>query len=484
MAMVNLKILLGLFPATSKIEEENAKLSEEYKRFRQFAASEELAYFNNLEKEVTSKEFEENRKKIESLRFEDTKEYNKLQLYLQLKKSKRIKSYYKIKQSRELANFLSASNSKELEDFIHLQSFILSSEFKGKAQAKDFKKTPDYKKWREYKKLKKAKSITSYFKFKSSKKYSDYKLIDGSKEITEYENLGKFINSNEYKEVKAYMDDKHRYEKSGDFKKLQEYGSLKQSEKIKWYFQLVSSTKFDSLKHWEKTFEDDFNDKQLNREKWITKYFWGEALLGSSYSLSNELQCYSDGKNLDFSDSALKIITRKEKASSNSWNPQLGFQPKDYEYTSGIINSGASFRQQYGKFEAKIRLSANYPLTQAFWMVGDSILPEIDVMKFDGKKLYLNSFWGKATDNNGLQKSITTLRGKHFSHKFFIYTLEWTENALEWKINGITVKKETRGIPSLPMYVAFNSMLNKKINDSLLPASMEIDWIRCYQYKQ
>ena len=86
--------------------------------------------------------------------------------------------------------------------------------------------------------------------------------------------------------------------------------------------------------------------------------------------------------------------------------------------------------------------------------------------------------WG---NQNSPQKSEFKVRGIDLRKGYFIYSLDWSSNELIWKINDVTVKKQTTGIPQESMYLNF-SIAVKEANNNL-NAEMEIDWIRCYQRK-
>ena len=40
-----------------------------------------------------------------------------------------------------------------------------------------------------------------------------------------------------------------------------------------------------NLRKWELVFEDDFMGSKLDKEKWMTRYFWGDKLLNDAYAL-------------------------------------------------------------------------------------------------------------------------------------------------------------------------------------------------------
>ncbi|NMC39901.1 MAG: family 16 glycosylhydrolase, partial [Bacteroidales bacterium] len=152
-------------------------------------------------------------------------------------------------------------------------------------------------------------------------------------------------------------------------------------------------------------FEDDFISKKLDASKWITRYFWGDKILKDAYSLATDQHFLTDGENIEITNSTLKINTRQEEVTGKAWDPLLGFFPKDFKYTSGIISSGKSFRQQFGVIQAKIRLNKPGKVTHAFWMTGDRILPQIDIFKSDNSKLLMTNFWGNITEKEGIRKN-------------------------------------------------------------------------------
>ena len=173
-------------------------------------------------------------------------------------------------------------------------------------------------------------------------------------------------------------------------------------------------------------------------------------------------------------------MTSEDLVNGKVWNPTIGFYPKEFEYTSGLINTGQFFRQQYGLFKAKVKVDHSYPIHHAFWLLGEKITPEIDVFKYGKKsasKLEVANYWN---GNGEINKNKKSLGGVNFAKDYFIYSLEWTKEKLTWKINDIVLYEQTEGIPEEPMYVVFSSGISK--DDSLnTSSSMEIDWVRVYK---
>ncbi len=459
--------------------------SREYSDFKNLYKSKRLKDFEELGDFIKSAEFLSARRSKKKSDFKFSDEYQKLQQYEGLKKSREFKNYFKLAKSPKLIDYNELHESQELEAYLELEKYVNSTKFtseKNRIENQKFKDTDEYRKLEEYKALKNSKRFKDNFRFKASRLYANYINMDGSERIKQVEELEKVIRSDKFREVKDYMllPPARKLELSEEYKLEQKYIESKNSEKIVWYFELKDSTKFDELNSWEVTFEDDFSEGKLNRKKWMTKYYWGDALLKDSYSLAHEKHFFTDGENLEFDRGILKILTRKEKATGKAWNPQVGFYTKDFEYTSGMISTGNSFRQKYGLFEAKIRFNESHPVNHSFWMLSDKVLPHVDIAKA-GNKLVMSSFWGSIDKKGGIRKKVSRLGISKFSKDFYIYSLEWSQNKLIWKINGVDVAKSNQGVPQESMYLILSSGIYKDIKGNNLPAAMEIDWVRCYK---
>jgi len=536
--MASLKLLLGMIPSTSKIEQAEKALIAEYEKLNTFSKSDQLAKYNELNELVNSSDFGQKKKEIESLQYKNSEEYSKEKEFLSLQKAKDILLYFKTTSGNALKKFQEMEGSDKISEFEALQQFTSSSEFKekqkmrpitfkdqdeyrlfveynalkadpeikaflksgGKEEAKSktvlryeelntvtkspeflakknmkpitFKDTEEYKKLLEYNRLKGSPEIKEFYKFKSSKEYVNYLNTDGSTRLARLTELKDYIATAEFKERKEYLLDKKRFEKSEMFKELQEYNTLKKSEDIIWYFKVKDSNKFDPLKSRDLTFSDEFEGEKLDTKKWLTNYYWGEKLLKDRYSVESDLQAFTENENFEIRNSILKITTKPQKVTGKVWSATNGFSTKEFSYTSGLINTGTSFRQKYGTFKAKVKLGdAN--AKSAFWMLADKITPHIDICRTSKGKVWTDYFPVKG----GVNK---TSIGSRYANDFFIFTLEWTSDKLVWKINDTLVFTQTSDVPQEPMYVLLAGGTDKPINGM---TSMEIDWVRVYQPK-
>ncbi len=470
--MASLKFLLGLIPSTAKIEQAEKDLVAEFEKLNTFSGSETLKKYTDLKELVTSSEFIQKKKEIESLSYKNSGEYSKEKEFLSLQKAKDIKLYFKTVSGTALKKFRELDGSERITSYESLEKLVDSIEFKGKMKLKEFKGSEDEHKLQEYKNLKAGAEIREYYSFKKSKEYANFLNTDGSTRLARYNELKEYLDSEDFKEKKAYLLDKKRFEKTEMFKELQEYDKLVKDENIVWYFKVKDSNKFDVLKNRQLVFSDEFEEGKLDTNKWLTNYFWGDKLLKDNYTVGHDLQAYTDNENFEVSNSTLKIITKPQKKEGKVWSSN-GFKTKEFNYTSGIINTGKSFRQKYGTFTAKIKLG-NPSAKSAFWMLADTITPHIDICRTGKGKVIIDYF-------SSPEKRAKTSVGSKYANDFYIFTLEWSSDKLVWKINDTVAFTQTENIPLEPMYILLSGGLDKPISGM---TTMEIDWVRVYKPKE
>ena len=469
------RLAFGLLPKTEKIESDRNQLIAEYKKLNEFKDSETLKKFNKLQEYVDSAEFKSTKSKITSLNYADSEYCSKEKQFQALEKDKRVKNYFAVSQSADLKRFESAAQSDALKRLKELAETVNSADFQ---QAKSDKSNPEKMAeckslQKEYKSLTKNPEIKFWTKYQNKSAYKMYVETSNSTLISDYEELKAYVNSDEFKTQKEYLLDKNRFSKSDEAKREQEYINMKNSEEIKWYEATVNSNKFDELKAWNLTFEDDFTDSKVDESKWMNSFFMGKMVLNDRYVLANEKQYFTDNKNVDIKQSVLSIVTKKEKATGKVWDAKLGFMTKDFDYTSGMLSTANSFRQQYGRFEAKIKINSLSPVYQAFWLKGEHKEPEIDIFKYNIKKgqMQLSAY------NKGVAAG-NKFGGSGLAKDFFIYTVDWDANTITWKINNYVVATAPNNIQE-PLFLMLSAGLTNNADN--LPAAMQVDWVRCYE---
>lgn len=308
--------------------------------------------------------------------------------------------------------------------------------------------------------------------------YKSFKDFEVSDELKQFLELEKEVKSSAFALRKRKMK-RAEYKDSDEFQKEEEYKVLKKSEKILWYFKTKKRYPFKEIERWDLTFDEKFDDSKLDTSRWMTQSYWGEKSMNEPYAMEDDKSFPTDGKNIEFYDNKARIVTKAGKAEGLVWRGEQGFVREVFDFTSGMISTAKNFKQKYGVFNAKIKMAGG-SVAQAFWMLSETMLPHIDVARFENGKLYSNYFWGGGSTTH---KSLSKTGGAKYANEYFIYTLEWTPNKLTWKINGKVFKTQTSGVPQEEMYINFSSNLKKDASESGLPSAMEIDWVRVYKLK-
>ncbi len=476
-----------------KVQEFNGmKKSKAFKTYFKFAGSQKLKEFNtisgsadlkkyfDLETLINSKEFQKQKSAVDPKQFNVSPENKKIQELQQLKKSRSIKLYFKFKESAAYKNYLSFEKSGELKKYNELEQYINSAAHKDKLASVTKNIAGLTSQFNDYLQKKKSRRIKDFYHFQNSPKYKSFQAFDKSKELSDYLALEKYLQSDDHKTLLKSIEEKDTAEKE----KKSKYEAFKNSKKYKWYLGLKDSDKFNVLKKWEVIFEDDFTDKQLDRKKWMTRYFWGDKLINDAYAFETDKAFPTDGKNLEYGNSHVKIVTRNEKTKGKMWKPPFGFIPQDFTYTTGLISTAGLHKQKFGKIEAKLKINYTKPVDYHFWMASQMNLPHVDILKVAGKKSKVDmaNLYGNITAKKAPEKKTAEFSGLDVTQDFFIYSLDWTKDKLTWKINGVTVNEQTKGVPQEEMYLVFSCGITGKTDNLGLPASMDIDWVRCYKH--
>ena len=225
---------------------------------------------------------------------------------------------------------------------------------------------------------------------------------------------------------------------------------------------------------------------------------WNDEFIGSSLSgdwtvevqparwMNNELQEYvNDGDVLHVSNGSLKINLLKNGES----------------YKSARIYGRKSTGFKYGYVEARIKLPTGKGTWPAFWMmpVDYKSWPadgEIDIMEEVGydpnvvvSTIHCNKYNNTGTSIESARMTVPTAQSE-----FHVYGMEWTADYITFYVDGeklLTYKNDGTGKDAWPFDAAFYPILNlayggswgglQGIDDSNLPATMEIDYIRVFQ---
>ena len=113
-------------------------------------------------------------------------------------------------------------------------------------------------------------------------------------------------------------------------------------------------------------------------------------------------------------------------------------------------------------------------------MISELMLPHIDIARAS-RKDRVGSYWGNPNVKGGVDKNVGLREQEQIWHGFPDFSLEWTKDKLVWKINGITIRTTTQGVPQVPMYHQHQFLIVQGCKRIRFAGLVEVDWIRCYQ---
>ncbi|MEO0340135.1 MAG: family 16 glycosylhydrolase [Bacteroidota bacterium] len=231
---------------------------------------------------------------------------------------------------------------------------------------------------------------------------------------------------------------------------------------------------------------DEFDGNALNEDFWNFQLGDGSDLGIPGWG-NNELQYYRR-ENVEVSEGTLKITARAENFGGKA-------------YTSARINSKNKADFTYGRYEASIKLPYGNGLWPAFWMLSSTEQyggwpqsGEIDIMEFVASKpeeIFGTIHYGNLWPNNQFQGRELILEDADFPENFHVFAIEWEPGEIRWYMDDIlySVKKTLDVAPfRWPFDHDFHFLLNVAVGGNLggavangmLPATMEIDYVRVY----
>lgn len=186
----------------------------------------------------------------------------------------------------------------------------------------------------------------------------------------------------------------------------------------------------------------------------------------------------------------------------------------DHDFTSAKLGSKCGFK--YGKFEIKAKVPSGFGTWPAVWMLPFYRLNEawpmsgeIDILEHVGRtpdEVFFSIHTGAFNYWGGVPKSKKVYSPGNWESEFHVYALNWTEDGMEWSIDGESKyrldKKPYYGYEEWPFDKHFEIIMNlaigggigfppntpreanmPRLNEEVFPKTFEIDYVRVYGKK-
>ncbi|MBL7816538.1 MAG: family 16 glycosylhydrolase [Saprospiraceae bacterium] len=231
---------------------------------------------------------------------------------------------------------------------------------------------------------------------------------------------------------------------------------------------------------------DEFNYSGLpNDRKWaydVGGHGWG----------NNEAQYYTEGDTLNafVKDGLLSIVARKEKKEGK-------------DYTSARLVTRGKDSWTYGRIEIRAKLPKGRGTWPAGWMLGANIKEvgwpqcgEIDIMEhvgYDPDTIVGSTHTTSYNHIKGTQKT-KRLFARNVNTEFHVYAIEWTKDKMDFLFDNqvyLTVQNDHKTDKEWPFdkpqYLLLNLAIGgnwggeKGIDESIFPATLEVDYVRVFQ---
>jgi len=467
------------------IEKERLQLSRDYQVYTEVESSKKLKDFLALEEKVESTPFKVRRKEIESLRYKGSAEEKLVKQFARLEKNPKLVNYFKTASSSDLKRFLTIKGKGLPEQVEELEAYMKSGKYDNELKNFNHKKKTDqsfagkwesteaYKKEKEFQELKNSDDYIFYQRFAKSTEYKNFLAVDCSSELSQYWDLQKEVNSDKFKEKKAYLENPDRYKTTVDYKALCSYEELLKDEGIQLYFKYNETDDFKFFREWNLTFDEDFTSP-LKKSQWSFITPIAEKGPGKNFSIDGQLQYYNLAENFEVNNNILTLEANSEKVEGLYWDAEFGFLLRDYEYASGVMHSLNFFAQEYGQFEVKLKASKIKGVISSVSLFDEDEENCIRIVSLESKKAY-----GGVIYNDHGQKVMSKVNLGFKPGGYVIVGIEWSPERIEWKVNEKVVGAITNYIPHEKLGLRIETEVIKQTSN--LPHRLDIDWIKCYQ---
>jgi beta-glucanase (GH16 family) len=245
---------------------------------------------------------------------------------------------------------------------------------------------------------------------------------------------------------------------------------------------------------WRLVWSDEFN---LAANTLPDRHNWSFDT-GGRWGHGSQLQCYTKRPENASHDGQgnLQIVARRERyACSDTTN----------DYTSARIHSNNKREFKYGLIEARMKVPAGQGIWPAFWTLGydAEMLPwpeagEIDILEVIGREPTVAQRYVHGPTNSGghWQLARKLDNGTAWHEAFHVFGIRWSENRIEFLVDGVNHGTITPAALQPGWLWAFNKphylLLNVAVGGPTswpgapdattpFPAPLLVDWVRVYE---
>lgn len=267
----------------------------------------------------------------------------------------------------------------------------------------------------------------------------------------------------------------------------------------------AANCQFPNAEEMRLVWSDEFDEAIINLEKWSYDTAggcqFGNDLCGWG---NNEKQYYTSRSDNSFIEDGNLVILAKEE---NFQNPSF-IGPAEYDYTSARMVTKNKGDWKFGRVDVRAKIPTGKGIWPAIWMLPTDtvygIWPasgEIDIMEARGSNTreivgtihYGNEFW-QFNDQYFRGDTLPNGQTEDFSDDFHIYSVVWTEQCIQFYVDGkelgVPNTRSTTLPQTWPFDQPFHLLLNVAVGGNYdgdpdasiqFPQRLEVDYVRVYQ---
>lgn len=249
------------------------------------------------------------------------------------------------------------------------------------------------------------------------------------------------------------------------------------------------------MSRFELVWADEF-DNGFDTSMWQGHYVYGAddtQIRDTAYWNRDQVSVTDDG--------CLKItVEYKEDGPAGPAYYSYGMETNpNKQYDEGYVG----YEQTYGYFEIRCILPKGEGINPAFWLLSDGMWAddtdggvtgaEVDVLEtntlYDPFDPSFNSVFHTIHVDSYEEEHKSEIAGIYYAdnpyEEFNTYGVEWNSEEYIFYINGVeTARTSFGGVCEVPLYLIISVGVDERIYENeYLPASMIVDYVRCYQYK-
>lgn len=237
---------------------------------------------------------------------------------------------------------------------------------------------------------------------------------------------------------------------------------------------------------WSVIWHDEFDGPGVDTAKW--------RIEDVHLIKNNELQYYTpDDVYLNAQGHDNQSVLTLRSQARTWWGYDTAGNWREFDYTSGLVDSRGKFAAVYGRWEVRAKLPGTRGMWPAHWLLPIRPVwpPEIDIMEMVGHEpwhIVMSMHWGPVPPGTYPWDIGQTANGSYwgpdFTADYHTFAIEWWPGAIFWLIDDAVRLAVVRPeVPAEPMYLTLNTAVGgdwpgSPDGSSVFPQYHEIDYVR------